>query len=100
MAEASEEYKAHVDALLAPIKGEIAELRAELAMRKGATMAETELACAAPRHRWRIGHYQIEYDHGRWGMNDGCKGVSGHKAPWTAWLALMRWQRMPSQPAD
>jgi hypothetical protein len=64
-------------------------------------MAETELHCAAaPRHRWRIGRYQVEYERGKWGISDGCKGVGGHKTPWRAWLALRRWQRTPSGPVD
>ena len=62
-------------------------------------MAETRCA-AAPRHRWHIGRYQIEYDHGRWGMNDGCKGVSRYWTPVGAWLALRRWQHTPSRPCD
>lgn len=64
-------------------------------------MAETELHCAAAsRHRWRIGRYQIEYDHGRWGLNDDCKGVAECRSPLGAWLALRRWQRTPSQPVE
>jgi len=62
-------------------------------------MAETRCT-AVPRHRWRIGRYQIEYDHGRWGMNDGCKGVSHSRTPIGAWLALRRWQRTPSRPVE
>lgn len=58
---------------------------------------ETELRCApAPRHRWHIGRYQVTCHHGRWDINDGCKGVGGHWTPLGAWLALRRWQRTPS----
>jgi hypothetical protein len=64
-------------------------------------MADTGLRCeAAPRHRWRVGRYQVEYHHGRWGINDGCKGVGGHRSPVGAWLALRRWQRTPSLPCE
>jgi hypothetical protein len=63
-------------------------------------MAETELPCAAPRHRWRIGRYQVEYDHGKWGLNDGCKGVGNCHTLIGAWLALRRWQRTPSGPVE
>ena len=64
-------------------------------------MAETELHCAAaPRHRWHIGRYRIEYERGKWGISDGCKGVGNYRTPIGAWLALRRWQRTPTQPAE
>lgn len=64
-----------------------------------ATMAELQCE-AAPRHRWRIGRYQITHERHRWGLSDGCKGVGGCKSLIHAWLALRRWQRTPSQPCD
>jgi len=64
-------------------------------------MAETELRCAAaPLHRWHLGRYRIEYEHGKWGISDRCKGVGGYRNPISAWLALRRWQRTLSQPVD
>ena len=54
-------------------------------------------ASAAPRHRWQIGRYQIEYERGRWGMSDGSKGVGGCRTLLGAWLALRRWRRTPSR---
>jgi len=63
-------------------------------------MADTGLPCAAPRHRWQIGRYQVSYDHGRWGICDGCKGVDGCPSLIGAWFALRRWQRTPAQPCE
>jgi hypothetical protein len=65
-------------------------------------MDEAELHCeAAPRHRWQIGRYQVAYDHGRWGISDGSKGVMNHRTPLGAWLAFRRWQRTaPTGPVD
>lgn len=107
MADVGDNYKAHVEALLTPVKGEMERLRTEMErLRTGETapsevaMADTELRCAAaPRHRWRIGRYQLAFDHGRWDLNDGCKGVGNHRTPIGAWFALRRWQRTPSRPA-
>ncbi len=61
-------------------------------------VAPAENCAAAPRYRWRIGRYCLEYDPGSWGLNDGCKGVSNHRTPLTAWLALRRWQRVKTGP--
>jgi hypothetical protein len=46
MAEVSEEYKAHVDALLAPIRDEIAELRAELAAQPSGIVSVAGCVCS------------------------------------------------------
>jgi hypothetical protein len=66
----------------------------------GDAVAEELHCAAAPRHRWRIGRYQIEYDAGKWGLNDGCKGVANCKSLIRAWFALRRWQRTPSRPVE
>jgi hypothetical protein len=61
---------------------------------------EAEHCAAAPRHRWQIGRYRLEYDSGRWGLSDRCKGVGNCRTPLGAWLALRRWQRVKTEPVE
>jgi hypothetical protein len=94
------DYEMHLpsdDACNAALRDSMARLTAEGTRQAEAVTAETRCG-AAPRHRWRIGRYEIDYEHGRWGMSDGCKGAGQCRTPWGAWLALRRWQRTPSQP--
>lgn len=61
------------------------------------------LPAAVADHQWRIAGLDWEYDNRRprfrrWGVSDGCRGVGGRLNPLTAYVALVRWRRVPARP--
>lgn len=56
---------------------------------------------AAPRYRRKIGRLRWSWDpHYKWGLSDGCTGVSGCSGPLRAYWALRRARKMPGRPTE
>jgi hypothetical protein len=58
---------------------------------------------ATAKHRWTVAGLDWEYDtrwprFRRWGVSDGSRGVGGRLNPLTAYVALLRWRRVPARP--